>query len=157
MTYLQRDLSFMGYDIRIPVMKLMRFWQMLAHSQSQLANLSRLAMNMELSRQSVHKYLDILHEAQIVIPVIVAPNENLDGQRAIGNVPRQRVHGDPKRPVARPFYPGTVDRHRHAGAYTLQIDPRRCPGRTTPTGKADQQRPDPHRHPAASGDFTPRG
>jgi predicted AAA+ superfamily ATPase len=66
MTYLQRDLSFMGYDIRIPVMKLRRFWQMLAHTHGQLANLSQLAMNMELSRQSIHKYLDILQETFMV-------------------------------------------------------------------------------------------
>jgi predicted AAA+ superfamily ATPase len=62
MTYLQRDLSFMGYDVRIPVVKLRRFWQMLAHNHAQLLNLSQLAMNMELSRQSIRKYLDILHE-----------------------------------------------------------------------------------------------
>lgn len=66
MTYLQRDLSFMGYDIRIPVMKLRRFWQMLAHTHGQLTNLSQLAMNMELSRQSIHKYLDILQETFMV-------------------------------------------------------------------------------------------
>jgi predicted AAA+ superfamily ATPase len=66
MTYLQRDLSFMGYDIRIPVMKLRRFWQMLAHTHGQLANLSQLAMNMELSRQSIRKYLDILQETFMI-------------------------------------------------------------------------------------------
>lgn len=62
MTYLQRDLSFMGYEIRIPPMKLRRFWQMLAHTHGQLVNLSQLATNMELSRQSIRKYLDILQE-----------------------------------------------------------------------------------------------
>ncbi|MHB9071860.1 MAG: ATP-binding protein [Sedimentisphaerales bacterium] len=66
MTYLQRDLSFMGYDVRIPVMKLRRFWQMLAHTHGQLINLSQLAMNMELSRQSIRKYLDILQETFMV-------------------------------------------------------------------------------------------
>jgi predicted AAA+ superfamily ATPase len=62
MTYLQRDLSAMGYDIRIPVMTLRRFWQMLSHTHSHLANYSQLAMNMELSRQSTRKILDILQE-----------------------------------------------------------------------------------------------
>ena len=66
MTYLQRDLAFMGYDIRIPVMKLRQFWQMLAHTHGQLINLSQLAMNMELSRQSVRKYLDILQETFMI-------------------------------------------------------------------------------------------
>lgn len=66
LTYLQRDLSFMGYDIRIPVMKLRRFWQMLAHNHGQLVNLSQLAMNMELSRQSIHKYIDILQETFMI-------------------------------------------------------------------------------------------
>jgi predicted AAA+ superfamily ATPase len=66
MTYLQRDLSFMGYNIRIPVMTLRRFWQMLAHTHGQLVNLSQLAMNMELSRQSIRKYLDILQETFMV-------------------------------------------------------------------------------------------
>lgn len=62
MTYLQRDLSMMGYDIRIPPMTLRRFWQMLAHTHGQLANHSQIAMNMELSRQSIRKILDILQE-----------------------------------------------------------------------------------------------
>jgi hypothetical protein len=66
MTYLQRDLAFMGYDVRIPVMKLRQFWQMLAHTHGQLVNLSQLAMNMELSRQSIRKYLDILQETFMI-------------------------------------------------------------------------------------------
>lgn len=66
MTYLQRDLAFMGYDIRIPVMKLRQFWQMLAHTHGQLINFSQLAMNMELSRQSIRKYLDILQETFMI-------------------------------------------------------------------------------------------
>lgn len=66
MTYLQKDLGLMGYDIRIPVMKLRQFWQMLAHTHGQLLNLSQLAMNMELSRQSVRKYLDILQETFMI-------------------------------------------------------------------------------------------
>lgn len=66
MTYLQRDLALLGYDIRIPVLKLRRFWQMLAHTHGQLMNLSQLAMNMELSRQSVRKYLDTLQETFMI-------------------------------------------------------------------------------------------
>jgi hypothetical protein len=66
LTYLQRDLALMGYNVRVPVMKLRQFWQMLAHTHGQLTNLSQLAMNMELSRQSVRKYLDILQETFMV-------------------------------------------------------------------------------------------
>jgi len=66
MTYLQKDLSAMGYDIRIPPMTLRRLWQMLAHTQGQSANLSQLAANLELSRQSVRRYLDILQETFMI-------------------------------------------------------------------------------------------
>ncbi|MBN2594926.1 MAG: ATP-binding protein [Sedimentisphaerales bacterium] len=66
MTYLQRDLSVLGYDIRIPAMTLRRFWQMLAHTNGQSANLSQLAASMELSRQSVRKILDILQETFVI-------------------------------------------------------------------------------------------
>jgi hypothetical protein len=66
MTYLQRDLSAIGYDIRIPAMTLRRFWQMLAHTHGQLANLSQLAANLELSRQSIRRYLDILRETFMI-------------------------------------------------------------------------------------------
>jgi len=66
MTYLQRDLSVMGYDIRIPPVTLRRFWQMLAHTHGQLTNFSQLAVNMELSRQSVRKLIDILQETFMI-------------------------------------------------------------------------------------------
>jgi predicted AAA+ superfamily ATPase len=66
MTYLQRDLSVLGYDIRIPAMTLRRFWQMLAHTHGQSANLSQLAASMELSRQSIRKILDILQETFMI-------------------------------------------------------------------------------------------
>jgi len=66
MTYLQRDLSVLGYDIRIPAMTLRRLWQMLAHTHGQSANLSQLAANMELSRQSIRKLLDVLQETFMI-------------------------------------------------------------------------------------------
>ncbi len=61
-TYLQRDLDLMGYDTRMPAMKMRRLWQMLAHFHGQLLNLSQLATNMDSSRQTVSRYLDILQE-----------------------------------------------------------------------------------------------
>ena len=66
MTYLQRDLAAMGYNIRLPAITLRRLWQMLAHSHGQLLNLSMLATNLELSRQSLRKYLDILQETFMI-------------------------------------------------------------------------------------------
>lgn len=66
LTYLQRDLTSMGYDIRIPAMALRRFWQMLANLHGQLLNLSQLSTNLEMSRQSVRKYLDILQETFMI-------------------------------------------------------------------------------------------
>lgn len=66
MTYLQRDLAAMGYNIRLPAMTLRRLWQMLAHSHGQLLNLSMLATNLELSRQSLRKVLDILQETFMI-------------------------------------------------------------------------------------------
>lgn len=66
MTYLQRDLSAMGYDIRLPAMTLRRLWQMLAHSHGHTINLSQLATNLELSRQSIRKILEILSETFMI-------------------------------------------------------------------------------------------
>ncbi|MCF7972532.1 MAG: ATP-binding protein [Phycisphaerae bacterium] len=66
MTYLQRDLTAMGYDIRLPAMTLRRLWQMLAHSHGHTINLSQLATNLELSRQSIRKILDILNETFMI-------------------------------------------------------------------------------------------
>jgi predicted AAA+ superfamily ATPase len=65
-TYLQRDLSLMGYDIRAGAMTLKRLWQMLAHNHGQLINLSQLASNMEMSRQSIRKYLGIMQETFMI-------------------------------------------------------------------------------------------
>ena len=66
MTYLQRDLSQMGYDIRLPAMTLRRMWQMLAHCHGQLLNLSLVATNLGISRQSVRRCLDILQETFMI-------------------------------------------------------------------------------------------
>jgi predicted AAA+ superfamily ATPase len=66
MTYLQRDLSVMGYGMRLPSMTLRRLWTMLAHTHGQLTNQSQLSVNMELSRQSIRKYVDILQETFMI-------------------------------------------------------------------------------------------
>lgn len=65
-TYLQRDLSAMGYEIRLPAMTVRRLWQMLAGLQGQPTNQSLLATNLELSRQSIRRILDILQETFMV-------------------------------------------------------------------------------------------
>ncbi len=66
MTYLQRDLSAMGFNIRMPAMTLRRLWQMLAHTHGQLINQNQLAGNLDLSRQSIKRYLDILQETFMI-------------------------------------------------------------------------------------------
>ncbi|NLH18370.1 MAG: ATP-binding protein [Phycisphaerae bacterium] len=65
-TYLQRDLSIMGYEIRLPSMTVRRLWQMLAGLQGQPVRQSLLATNLDLSRQSIRRILDILQETFMV-------------------------------------------------------------------------------------------
>jgi predicted AAA+ superfamily ATPase len=66
MTYLQRDLSVMGFDTRLPALTLRRIWQMLAHSHGHMINLSQIATNLELSRQAVKRILDIFCDTFMV-------------------------------------------------------------------------------------------
>lgn len=57
-TYLERDIPMFG--LRIPVERLRRLWTMLAHRQASLLNQSELARSLELSSQSVSRYIDLL-------------------------------------------------------------------------------------------------
>jgi predicted AAA+ superfamily ATPase len=70
LTYLQRDLSVLGYEIRLPAMTVRRLWQMLAGLQGQPTNQSLLASNLELSRQSIRRILDILQETFMIRQLI---------------------------------------------------------------------------------------
>jgi hypothetical protein len=63
-TYLERDLPALGP--RLPTETVRRFWQMLAHSQGQLLNASRLASGLGVSGQTVARYLDTLVDLLLV-------------------------------------------------------------------------------------------
>ena len=57
-TYLQRDVA--AFGPRLPATILERLWTMLAHRQGTLLNASMLAKALEISAQSVTRYLDLL-------------------------------------------------------------------------------------------------
>ncbi len=63
-TYLERDLPALGP--RLPTETVHRFWQMLAYSQGQLLNASRLASGLGVSGQTVARYLDTLVDLLLV-------------------------------------------------------------------------------------------
>ncbi len=63
-SFLERDLPFLG--IRIPPLRMHRFWSMLAHYHGQLFNASQLANALDLSSVTIKNYLEILHQAFIV-------------------------------------------------------------------------------------------
>lgn len=57
-SYLQRDIPQFGFNI--PAERLRRFWTMVAHSQGETLNYSKLASNLGISDKTVARYLDIL-------------------------------------------------------------------------------------------------
>ena len=63
-THLERDLPTFG--IRVPGLRLRRFWQMLAHSHGQLWNASRLASSFGVSAPTMQHYLEILESTYMV-------------------------------------------------------------------------------------------
>jgi predicted AAA+ superfamily ATPase len=63
-TFLERDIPNLG--IRIPAATLRRFWQMLAHSNGQLLNMSKLASSMGTSSTTIKSYIDILEGTFII-------------------------------------------------------------------------------------------
>ncbi len=63
-TYLERDVPMFGP--RIPATTLERLWTMLAHRQGALLNASELARALEISTQSVTRYIDLLSELLLV-------------------------------------------------------------------------------------------
>ena len=63
-TYLERDIPQLGF--RIPAKTLERLWRMLAHSQSQLLNLSQIGLSLGVSHTTVRNYLDILRETFLI-------------------------------------------------------------------------------------------
>ena len=63
-TYLERDIAVFGP--RVPATTLERLWTMLAHSQGTLLNASVLARGLEVSVQSVTRYIDLLADLLLV-------------------------------------------------------------------------------------------
>ena len=63
-TYLERDIPQLGP--RISATTLMRFWTMLAHSQGELLNASKLAASLGVKSVTVSRYLDLLVDLLLV-------------------------------------------------------------------------------------------
>ncbi|MCY4607830.1 MAG: ATP-binding protein [bacterium] len=63
-TYLERDVAVFGP--RIPAATLERLWTMLAHLQGTMLNASTLARALEVSAQSVTRYIDLLADLLLV-------------------------------------------------------------------------------------------
>lgn len=63
-TYLERDIPQLGP--RIPAETLERFWTMLAHHQSGIFNASVLARSLEVSSNTVSRYLDLMVDLLLV-------------------------------------------------------------------------------------------
>ena len=63
-TYLERDVAMFGP--RIPATTLERLWTMLAHLQGTMLNASTLARALEVSAQSVTRYIDLLVDLLLV-------------------------------------------------------------------------------------------
>ena len=57
-TYLERDIA--SFGMRVPATTLERMWTMLAHNQGALLNASVLARTLEVSTQSITRYVDLL-------------------------------------------------------------------------------------------------
>lgn len=63
-TYLERDVPLFG--ARIPATTLDRLWTMLAHRQGSVLNAAELARSLEVSAQSVSRYIDLLGDLLLV-------------------------------------------------------------------------------------------
>lgn len=63
-TYLERDVA--AFGLRLPAVALERLWTMLAHNQGAILNASSLAHSLEVSAQSVTRYIDLLANLLLV-------------------------------------------------------------------------------------------
>lgn len=62
--YLHRDIPQLGFFIPAP--SLMRFWTMLAHYHGGLFNASNLGQSLDVSHNTVRKYLDIMEQSYMI-------------------------------------------------------------------------------------------
>lgn len=63
-TYLEKDIPALGP--RLPATTLRRLWTMLAHSQGELLDLSKLAASLAVSGTTVSRYIDVLCDLMLV-------------------------------------------------------------------------------------------
>ncbi len=63
-TYLERDIPQLGP--RIPATTLLRFWTMLAHTQGELLNASKLAGSLGVASITISRYLDLLVDLLLI-------------------------------------------------------------------------------------------
>jgi uncharacterized protein len=63
-SFLERDVPQMGF--RLPAESVRRLWQMLAHSQGQVLNSSKIGASLGLSHTTVRSYIDLLSAAFLV-------------------------------------------------------------------------------------------
>ena len=63
-TFLERDIPSLGFSIPAPLME--RLWMLLAHYHGQVLNYSKLAEAMDLSVQTLKKYLALLEQTYMV-------------------------------------------------------------------------------------------
>ena len=62
--YLSRDIPSFGFAMPITVMS--RFWKMIAHYHGSIFNASKIGQSMDISHNTVRKYLDILEQTFMV-------------------------------------------------------------------------------------------
>jgi predicted AAA+ superfamily ATPase len=62
--YLSRDIPSFGFTMPMPVMS--RFWKMIAHYHGGIFNASKIGQSMDISHNTVRKYLDILEQTFMV-------------------------------------------------------------------------------------------
>jgi len=62
--FLHRDIPQLGFSI--PALSLRRFWLMLAHDHGGLFNASKLGQSLDVSHNTVRKYLDILEQSYML-------------------------------------------------------------------------------------------
>lgn len=62
--YLSRDIPSFGFTMPMPVMS--RFWKMIAHCHGSIFNASKIGQSMDLSHNTIRKYLDILEQTFMV-------------------------------------------------------------------------------------------
>jgi len=77
--YLTRDVPLCGY--RIPEPSLDRFWRMLAHHNGSILNASKLSQSLDVSHNTVRKYLDLLEQTFMVR--VLRPLRSNAGKRLV--------------------------------------------------------------------------